>query len=99
MLGLTESSFSRQVLSVFCVIERQSACTHVCILLTWILSRGGVIMISAPLPEESCVIAPDRDCKPPVFCLQTIFCPSHMWMTVTEVEAIETLFLPYTDIL
>lgn len=55
-------------------------------------------MISAPFPEESFVIAPDRDCKPPVFCLQPIFCLSHMRMTLTEVEDIETLFLPYTDV-
>lgn len=63
-------------------------CTHVCILLTWNQSCGGVIMILAAFPAGSSLTAPDRDCKLPLFCLErqsSLHLPD-MWMTLTEAE-------------
>lgn len=68
MLGLTECSSSKQVLSM-CVYACTCLCVSMCVLLTWNQSCGGVIMISALLPVVSSLTAPDGDCKP-LLCLQ-----------------------------
>lgn len=50
-------------------------------------------MILAHFPEGSCLTAPDRDCKLPLFCLerQSFLHLQDMWMTLTEAEGMMRL--------